>query len=207
MKPILTLILLLTHSAFAQLQWTETEKLYTLTKDSPSKYESLFHYHNTGSKPIEIKKVQYSCNCMGSAKAFKPITIPPNEKGSLPVKFSLKGRDKDFTRVIRVYLDDKKEAQLLKVKVTVPKKIVKEFNEPVKKVFEKTWNINELKVQTSCPFQGTEILKDLYVDYQDRRIFTCCEECLPLVKANPKLAISMLKTMGQYPPLIKDLKK
>ena len=47
-------------------------------------------------------------------------------------------------------------------------------------------------IQKTCPFKPLPIDKTKYVDFEGKRIYTCCDECLPLVKANPKLAIERL---------------
>jgi YHS domain-containing protein len=55
----------------------------------------------------------------------------------------------------------------------------------------------KLKPQTTCPIQGGPINKKLFVDYQGKRIYVCCEGCLAAVKKNPEKAIKDLAALGQ----------
>ncbi len=55
----------------------------------------------------------------------------------------------------------------------------------------------KLKPQTTCPIQGDIINKNLFVDYNGKRIYVCCEGCLADVKKDPEGAIKKLELMGQ----------
>ncbi|MCM8541268.1 MAG: DUF1573 domain-containing protein [Lentisphaeraceae bacterium] len=60
-------------------------------------------------------------------------------------------------------------------------------------------------IQEECPFLPLPINKKLYFDYNGLRIYTCCEQCLILVKESPHHAIIKLAEKTQTPTLIKDL--
>ena len=44
----------------------------------------------------------------------------------------------------------------------------------------------QLKPQTTCPVLGEPIDKNLYVDYNGKRIYVCCADCIEKVKKNPE---------------------
>ncbi len=52
------------------------------------------------------------------------------------------------------------------------------------------------KVQTVCPVQGEAIDKSLFVDYQGKRIYVCCAECIEKVKADPAKYVKELEAKG-----------
>jgi hypothetical protein len=64
-----------------------------------------------------------------------------------------------------------------------------------------------LVAQTTCPIQGGPINKKLFVDYNGKRIYVCCEGCLAQVKSNPDAAIKKLSEAGQEPESIAPANK
>ena len=52
--------------------------------------------------------------------------------------------------------------------------------------------------QRTCPYQPKLIDPSLYHDWEGKRIYTCCESCLPLVRENPEDAISKLAARGEF---------
>jgi len=60
--------------------------------------------------------------------------------------------------------------------------------------------------QEECPFLPLPINKKLFHDFDGMRIYTCCEQCLVLVKESPYHAIIKLAEKTQTPSLIKDIK-
>lgn len=59
-----------------------------------------------------------------------------------------------------------------------------------------------LTPQTVCPEMGGPINPDLYVDYQGKRIYLCCEMCREAVAKDPERAIRKLAEKGQAAQLI-----
>jgi YHS domain-containing protein len=51
--------------------------------------------------------------------------------------------------------------------------------------------------QKTCPVMGDPIDKKLYVDYQGKRIYVCCEMCKSEVSKNPEKWIKKLNDMGE----------
>ena len=52
------------------------------------------------------------------------------------------------------------------------------------------------KTQKICPLMGGEVDRSLYVDYNGKRIFVCCTECLPEVKKDPARILEVMKEKG-----------
>ena len=51
-------------------------------------------------------------------------------------------------------------------------------------------------VQTECPVMGGKINKNLYVDYQGKRIYVCCGMCIGKFEADPEKYIKELEAKG-----------
>jgi YHS domain-containing protein len=50
--------------------------------------------------------------------------------------------------------------------------------------------------QTLCPVMGREIDKDLYVDYEGKRVYLCCQSCVETFKNDPEKYMQKLKDQG-----------
>ena len=57
----------------------------------------------------------------------------------------------------------------------------------------------EAKAQTTCPVLGGNIDKNVYADYQDKRIYFCCKGCDEEFKKNPEKYMKKLKDEGIIP--------
>jgi YHS domain-containing protein len=55
------------------------------------------------------------------------------------------------------------------------------------------------KAQTTCPVQGGNIDKNVYVDYKGQRIYFCCKGCDKEFKKNPDKYLEKLKSQGVTP--------
>lgn len=53
-----------------------------------------------------------------------------------------------------------------------------------------------VKKQTLCPIMGGEVNKNLFVDYQGKRIYVCCKGCIGTVKKDPAKYIALLEKEG-----------
>lgn len=62
-------------------------------------------------------------------------------------------------------------------------------------------------IQEECPFLPLPIDKKLYHDHNGLRIYTCCEQCLILVKESPHYAIIKLAEKTQTPTQINEVDK
>ncbi|OGV46188.1 MAG: hypothetical protein A2X46_12375 [Lentisphaerae bacterium GWF2_57_35] len=50
-----------------------------------------------------------------------------------------------------------------------------------------------IKPQTVCPVMGGTIDKNLYVDYQGKRVYVCCKMCIQEVQKDPTKYIKKLE--------------
>ncbi len=64
----------------------------------------------------------------------------------------------------------------------------------------------DLKPQSTCPVLGSPIDKNLYVDYQGKRIYVCCAGCIDQVKKDPAKYIEKLRKSGQSVEIIDSSK-
>jgi len=55
----------------------------------------------------------------------------------------------------------------------------------------------ELIPQKTCPVMGNAVNKTLYVDFQGKRIYVCCQACIDEVKKDPQKYIDKLESMGE----------
>ena len=55
------------------------------------------------------------------------------------------------------------------------------------------------KAQTKCPVLGGDVDKNLYADYQGRRVFFCCKGCDEEFKKNPEKYLQKMKSEGITP--------
>ena len=62
-------------------------------------------------------------------------------------------------------------------------------------------NVGEPKPQTTCPVMGDKISclildKDIYMDYEGKRIYFCSNRCLEKFKKNPEKYINKMEDQG-----------
>jgi YHS domain-containing protein len=57
--------------------------------------------------------------------------------------------------------------------------------------------VKQMKTQTTCPVTGEPINKSLFVDYNGKRIYVCCADCIDKVKKDPEKYIKKLESLGQ----------
>lgn len=56
-----------------------------------------------------------------------------------------------------------------------------------------------LRPQVSCPVMGGRVDKTLYVDYEGKRVYLCCQGCVAAFKANPEKYLAVLADKGEAP--------
>jgi YHS domain-containing protein len=54
----------------------------------------------------------------------------------------------------------------------------------------------QVRPQTKCPVLGGNINKQIYADYQGKRIYFCCQGCDQEFKKNPEKYMKKLKEQG-----------
>jgi|GEM_PF-5598824 len=62
----------------------------------------------------------------------------------------------------------------------------------------------DLKAQTLCPPCGMKVNKDVYVEKEGHRIYTCSEGCAEKVRQDFDKAVKMLKEKGEKPECMHD---
>jgi len=53
--------------------------------------------------------------------------------------------------------------------------------------------------QTICPVMGNRINKNIYLDYNGKRIYFCCPPCPSRFQQYPEAYLQRLAQIGQYP--------
>lgn len=64
----------------------------------------------------------------------------------------------------------------------------------IKKLEEQ--GVTVARLQTTCPVMGGKINPKLYVDVDGKRIYVCCQGCIPAVKKDPAKYIKKLAEQG-----------
>ncbi|MBM4288844.1 MAG: YHS domain-containing protein [Deltaproteobacteria bacterium] len=52
------------------------------------------------------------------------------------------------------------------------------------------------KAQTICPVMGGEINKNIYADYQGKRVYFCCTACIAEFNKDPEKFVKKLEGQG-----------
>jgi hypothetical protein len=206
------LAVIFTVSSWGQLSWETMKQDIHFNKSNPELLKGAFPFKNNSDHLIEINRVKVSCGC--TKVDLKKKIYLPGEKGIIPYSISLKDKTKTFTKTLTVHThNEEPKEQVLTFKVIYPEldpvvedektsvADVKSLGQQKSKTDDtkkKTISFRVFDEQIKCPFQGSAIKKSLYVDYKDKRIYTCCEECIPLVKAHPELALQKLRKMNEF---------
>ena len=209
-KVVILAFMLVQLSTYAQFEWKYTQLTFNKSELQSQLITGQFPFQNKGKKSIELVKLESSCGC--TTMDLQQKSFSSQETGVIPFEVSLKDKKKTFTS--RIYVttnEDSTKKETLTIKVIYPEdkqkqNIAASDTGTNKSLKEGADDPKVVKRQVSCPFQGTPILKNLYVDTDEgHRIYTCCEECLPLVKANPALAIQNLAERGEFPIYVSDI--
>lgn len=57
-------------------------------------------------------------------------------------------------------------------------------------------NVTNSNVQTTCPIAGGNINKSVYIDYQGKRIYFCCADCIATFNADPARYVKQMEDTG-----------
>lgn len=108
---------LLTTSAAHALEW-KTDHLSLKTVPLQKTTETAFEFKNTSDKPVTIKSVDTSCDCL-DARASATV-IAPGASGRIEAKFTVGDRFGVYRRTIIVATDEPGSATALTVELDVP---------------------------------------------------------------------------------------
>jgi YHS domain-containing protein len=64
----------------------------------------------------------------------------------------------------------------------------------------------QLKPQTECPVMGGKINKNVYADFEGKRIYFCCKGCIPEFNKDPSKYMKKLEETGQAAETVSALK-
>jgi len=65
----------------------------------------------------------------------------------------------------------------------------------------------KMEPQSTCPVSGDPINKEVYTDYQGKRVYFCCQACPPEFAKNPDKYMKVLADKGQEPEAAPVTKK
>jgi YHS domain-containing protein len=74
---------------------------------------------------------------------------------------------------------------------------------PAAPAAEKT---KQLKPQIDCPVMGGKINKNIYADFEGRKVYFCCKGCIPEFNKDPAKYMKKLEEIGQTPETLSALK-
>lgn len=72
--------------------------------------EAVFHFENTGEKPVRIERIRSSCGCTVPTLAKR--LYEPGESGEIRAKFTFGGRSGEQRKAVRVYTDEARAAPI-----------------------------------------------------------------------------------------------
>jgi len=158
-RNFLFIALFLPLLAHAELTWDS--KIVEHTADAEeTRFETVFHFQNTGKEPGTITNVRSTCGCTTASLAKN--TYAPGEKGSIKAIFDYGSRSGGQSKMITVTTDDKKSpVQQLALKVFIPQ-VLKVEGSPGEALEEKTLYIHS---EYDTPIDITEVIPS------DNRLF------------------------------------
>jgi len=56
-----------------------------------------------------------------------------------------------------------------------------------------------LAAQKTCPVMGFEVNRNIFTDFQGKRIYFCCQSCPPEFRKNPEAHMAKMKADGVLP--------
>ena len=64
----------------------------------------------------------------------------------------------------------------------------------------------QLKPQSACPVMGGKINRNVYADFEGKRVYFCCKGCIPEFNKEPAKYMKKLEVMGQSAETLPALK-
>jgi hypothetical protein len=99
------------------LEW-KTQTVTFTTAPFQTTQEAVFHFTNTGSRPVKIVEVESNCDCLDAASDRQ--TYAPGESGIIKSSFTVGDRLGLYERRIKVVTDEDPEPVRLLVRIEVP---------------------------------------------------------------------------------------
>lgn len=118
MRNLLLVLILLPTVLFGQLEWKKTTITYAAKPEDES-VTALFHFANTGDKPVKILSTKTSCGC--TVAQLDKNEYAPGELGVMKVKFTFGDRTGLQNKQVQVYTDDSSQyTYMLTLEVDIP---------------------------------------------------------------------------------------
>lgn len=105
------------------LEWKEQTLSFT-TAPFQATQEAVFHFTNTGAKPVRILEVESNCDCLDATANQQ--TFAAGESGTIRSSFTVGDRFGLYERRIKVVTDEGPEPVRLLVRIEVPELVTLE---------------------------------------------------------------------------------
>ncbi len=135
------------------LDWRATTLTVT-TAPFQSTQDAVFEFKNTSDKPVAIRDIETSCDCLDATSDLK--VYPPGASGVIKAKFTVGDRIGLYERTVSVVTDEPGDPVRLLLKIEVPPTALLEPRSVA-------WRINEAVAEKSIdltPAAGLEITFD-----------------------------------------------
>jgi hypothetical protein len=155
MRPRLFLFLALAAASVlpaAALEW-KSQILSFNTAPFQTTQEAVFHFTNTGSKPVKILEVESNCDCLDAA-ADRQV-YAPGASGVIKTTFHVGDRLGLYERTIKVLTDENPEPIRLLMKIEVPELVTLTPRSVA-------WKLNEAASEKSIDL---EVIAGLKIDF------------------------------------------
>src|SRR5579884_2805340 len=95
-------------TAFGGFEWEQTEIALT-AKPTDDHVDAVFHFKNTGDKPVTLKNAEAWCDCLAASADLR--TYKPGESGEIAATFYVENHRGENRKGIDVLTDDPAEPQ------------------------------------------------------------------------------------------------
>lgn len=106
--------------SITSIQWLDSTSLDKGIVTEGEKVEIVYHFKNTGDKPLIIKDVRPSCGCTVAEKPLEPIA--PGKEGSIKAVFDSQNRPGPAHKTLTVISNTEPANHALTFNVVVNKK-------------------------------------------------------------------------------------
>jgi len=150
--PLLACLIAGTALTGTALEW-KTQTLSFTTAPFQTKQEAVFHFTNTGPKPVTIRDVESNCDCLDAAADKQ--TYAPGESGLIKSSFTVGDRLGLYERRIKVVTDEGSEPVRLLVRIEVPELVTLTPRSVA-------WHLNEPRVEKALEL---EVIPGVRIDF------------------------------------------
>ena len=157
--------------------------------NQPNHLRHTFTVANNGDETLIIKKVRACC---GATATMSLQQLEPGKQATVDVTLLTDSKTGEIKKTIHLETNDPGAPFFpLTLSVTRP--------DATSNGKGTTASNSAPAIQSDCPFKAEPIQKQYFHDHKGQRIYTCCPECLVIVKNRPELALRHLAAKGQVP--------